>query len=321
MRSLRFAVVLVAGVASCSSSLHGQNTPQGSSQAVPKPSPYTGVSQPPPDDTITVDEAAPQPGTAKLVARPADAPVVSAPVASVVGRPPSAQASCNPDDGIVGDPNPCAGLVVAPLGMQVAGDTDAGIVTMVPIRPGELPEGTILRMTLNEDISSGASHAGSDFSGKIAADVLSSGRVVIPQGSEVLGKIVRVTEGHRFGSPATVRVRPDVVVLPDGSRYIVRAQLIATSSKARLDSEGTLKPASQVKKNMIQEGAGIGTGAVAGALIGGGPGALVGSLVGAGVMTTHILVQHPTDVRVPKNTVLTLSLTQPMSITPEVASN
>jgi hypothetical protein len=175
-------------------------------------------------------------------------------------------------------------------------------------------------MALNEDLSSSDSLAGSDFSGKIAADVLSSGKVVIPQGSEVLGKVVRVTEGRRFGSPATIRLRPDVVVLPDGSRYVLRAQVIGASGKARIDDEGTLKPASQVKKNVLEEGAGIGTGAVAGALVGGGPGALVGSLIGAGVMTTHILVQHPAAVKVPKDATLTLSLTQAMAITPEVAS-
>jgi hypothetical protein len=222
---------------------------------------------------------------------------------------------------MVGDPSPCDAPKVETVKPQLASDPDAGIVTSVPTRPGELPEGTTIRMALNEEISSGGSQAGSDFTGKVAADVLSSGKVVIPQGSEVMGKVVRVTEGRRFGTPATIRLRPDVVVLPDGSRYVLRAQLIGTNSRARVDDEGTLKPASQVKKNVIEEGAGIGTGAVAGAIIGGGPGALVGSLIGAGVITTHILVQHPATVKVPKDTTLTLSLTKPMLITPEMASN
>jgi hypothetical protein len=172
-----------------------------------------------------------------------------------------------------------------------------------------LPEGTIIRMALNEELSTGESQAGSDFSGRVASDVLSSGRVVIPQGSEVVGKVVRVTEGRRFGSPATIRLRPDVVVLPDGNRYVLRAQVLDTSGKSRVDGEGTMKPKSRVKTNVIKETAGIGTGAVAGAIIGGPPGALVGSLIGVGVMTTNILVQHPASVRVPKDSTLTLSLT------------
>jgi hypothetical protein len=38
-------------------------------------------------------------------------------------------------------------------------------------------------------------------------------------------------------------------------------------------------------------------------------------------MTTNILVQHPADVKIPKDSTMTLSLTQPMSISPEIASN
>jgi outer membrane lipoprotein SlyB len=87
-----------------------------------------------------------------------------------------------------------------------------------------------------------------------------------------------------------------------------------------VDDEGTLKPASRLKTNVIKEAAGIGTGAVTGAIIGGGPGALIGSVIGAGVMTTNILVQHPADVKIPKDSTLVLSLTQPMVISPELAS-
>ncbi len=229
---------------------------------------------------------------------------------------------------MIGDPDPCttqaaetvSAAVAAAAPASAAADADADIVTSVPTRPGELPEGTIIKIALNQELSTGESQPGADFTGRVSADVVSSGKVVIPQGSEVLGKIVRVTEGKRFGSPATIRLRPDVVVLPDGSRYVLRAQILATSGKSRVDSEGALLPASRVKTNVIKEGAGMGTGAVAGALIGGPTGALVGTLIGAGVMTTNNLVQAPARVKVPKDSTLTLSLTQPMSITPDVAS-
>jgi len=334
MKNLGIAVVMFAGLAAFSPSLEGQSAQ--------KPSPYTGVSQPPPDDTITSDA----PAAARLVVRPAPAPVAHptpapavasafpappayAPVyASGASVPPPATARrprCKSDDRMIGDPDPCSATFAEPANPvatnQAATNPDADIVTSVPTRPGELPEGTILRIALDQEIATGESAAGSDFSGRVSADVVSSGRVVIPQGAQVLGKVTRVTEGRRFGSPATIRLRPDVVVLPDGSRYVLRAQVVEAGGKSRVDSEGTLRPASRAKTNAIKETAGIGTGAVAGALIGGAPGALVGSLIGAGVMTTNILVQHPAAVRVPKDATLTLSLTEPMAITPEVASN
>lgn len=227
---------------------------------------------------------------------------------------------------MVGEPNPCLSPMAETaqpklISPSTPNDLDADMMSSASTRPGELPEATIIRLALDQEISTGESQAGADFSGRVSADVVSSGKVVIPQGSQVLGKIVQVTEGHRFGSPATIRLRPDVVVLPDGSRYVLRAQVIDTSTKSRIDQEGTLKPASRVKTNVIEEAAGIGTGAVVGAVVGGGPGALVGTLIGAGVMTTHIIVQHPATVRIPKDSILTLSLTRPMSISPEMASN
>ncbi len=224
---------------------------------------------------------------------------------------------------MIGDPDPCltpVAPVVETALPKPAPYADADIVTSVPTRPGELPEGTVIKIALDQEIATGQSTVGSDFSGRVAADVVSLGKVAIPQGAQVVGKIVQVTEGHRFGSPATIRLRPDVVVLPDGTRYVLRAQVIDTNTKSRIDDEGTLKPASRLKTNVIKEAAGIGVGAVTGAIVGGPPGALVGSLIGAGVMTTNILVQHPADVKIPKDSTIVLSLTQPMSISPEVAS-
>jgi hypothetical protein len=221
---------------------------------------------------------------------------------------------------MIGDPDPCESPAAETAPPKPSPDADADIVTSVPTRPGELPEGTIIKIALDQEIATGQSTVGTDFSGRVSGDVVSLGKVVIPQGAQVVGKIVQVTEGRRFRSPATIRLRPEVVVLPDGSRYVLRAQVLETSTKIRVDDEGALKPASRVKANVIKETAGIGTGAIAGALIGGGPGALVGSLIGAGVMTTNILVQSPAGVNIPKDSTLVLSLTQPMSISPEVAS-
>ena len=320
MRNLRVVAALVAGVAAFSPCLYGQSAQ--------KPSPYSGVSQPPPDDTITSDAAATATPNATLVTRPAApqaAPAQAAAPATTTPAPNApvvAKAPCNSDDRMIGDPDPCESPVVETTAQPKPSlDDDGDIVTSVPTRPGELPEGTIIRIALDQDIATGQSTVGGDFSGRVSEDVVSLGKVAIPQGAQVLGKIVQVTEGHRFGSPATIRLRPDVVVLPDGSRYVLRAQILQTSTKTRVDDEGTLKPASRMKTNVIKETAGIGTGAVVGAIVGGGPGALVGSLIGAGVMTTNILVQHPADVKVPKDSVLTMSLTQPMVISPEIASN
>src|SRR5271163_590757 len=84
MRTNRIAVALIAGVAVFAPGLHGQSAQ--------KPSPYTGVSQPPPDDTITSDVAP----AAKPAASSNAAPAASASTASNAATPPTAPAPTAP---------------------------------------------------------------------------------------------------------------------------------------------------------------------------------------------------------------------------------
>ena len=59
----------------------------------------------------------------------------------------------------------------------------------------------------------------------------------------------------------------------------------------------------------------VGTGAVAGAVVAGPVGALTGSLIGAGVVTTHLMVDHPQATLEPGATLL-FTLTEPMNLMP-----
>jgi hypothetical protein len=290
----------------------------------PKPSPYvttpySGVSRPPADDAIETS-----PDTPPAAAQPA-APVTPAPVATTPAPAPAHTYTSTP----VSQPvNPDADIVTGPAPeMTVASDNaslhsrpvnpDADIVTSVPRGANELPEGTNIHVTLSQALSTEQTQNGAKFTGRVSKQVMLDGRVVIPEGAEFRGRVVQVTEGRRFGSPATIRLRPEAVVLPDGSRYMLRAQVVGSRvNNTRVDSEGGIRPGTHVKKAAIEESIGAGTGALVGAKIGGGPGALVGSLVGVGVVTTHLLVQHPQSVNVPSNTTIVFSLTEPLELTP-----
>src|SRR5271168_743770 len=105
MKNLRVAVALVTGFAAFSLNLNGQTAQ--------KPSSYSGVSQPPPDDTITSDAAATATPSATLVTRPAVPQAAPTPAAgpartaSVPSVPTVAKPPCNSDDRMIGDPDPC----------------------------------------------------------------------------------------------------------------------------------------------------------------------------------------------------------------------
>ncbi|HEY0794248.1 MAG TPA: hypothetical protein VGD64_00570 [Acidisarcina sp.] len=284
--------------------------PMASAQAADptaKPSPYVGVSQPPPDDTIVSSPDLPPPAIAVAPQAP--------------GSPALVRRPANPDAGIVTTPvEPVRNESSAAYGSRDIyhpRNPDAEIVTYVPTRPGELPQGTNINIRLNQQISSSETRAGSLFSGQVAHDVTLSGRVVIPQGSELRGRVESVREGHRFANRATIRLRPDSIILPDGSQYALHAALIGAHGRnTRVDDEGSITPKSHLKKDTVAEGIGAGAGAVTGAAFGGAPGALVGSLVGVGVVTTHLIVQHPQVVDLPSNTTIVFSLTEPLALTP-----
>jgi hypothetical protein len=230
----------------------------------------------------------------------------------------------NPDDGVVGDTNPASTGAVATdhgtaqntrLVERAPENPDFGVVGLVPSPSNQLAEGTDIRVRLMQKLSTRTTQDGTPFHAQVAADVYKEGRVVIPVGSELRGRVVSVSQGHRLGTPATLRLRPEAVLLPDGSSYHLYAQAVHSDAPGtRTDSEGGIQPSSRLAKNMIQYGAATGGGAATGAVLGGPAGAAAGAIVGAGLMTTHLLLQHPNQAEVAQGSEITFSLTEPMDL-------
>lgn len=322
--------------------------------------PYEGVSNPPPDDTIvTMMPVTPKPkpspahSAAASATTAANVPVpamTAAPAASTMqGTPQPALANNAPvpgqpqgtpqptsvdpslnypppamgdgtDDGIV-MVEPRQGAAPAPALQQraYASDPDGDIVHPGPLPPGELGEGAKIRAHLLVRLSTATSESGDPFRAQVASDVLQNGQVLIPAGSEIDGTVVQVSSGH-FGGHGSMHLRPDTVILPDGSRYRLYAQVMgAPDARAQVNAEGTITPGSRMKKDGIEYGGAVGGGVVAGSFMGGPAGALAGGLVGAGVITTHLLLDHPQATLEP-GTTLVFALTQPLNLVP-AASN
>jgi hypothetical protein len=203
------------------------------------------------------------------------------------------------------------------IASAVPADDDNGIVTRVPVHPGELADGTIFRTRLDQDISTQFATPGSTFSARIVQPVMQDGRVIIPIGSSLRGRITKVSETRRIQGRAKLRLRPDEIVMPDGTHLMLHAQVIDTDilTNTRTDGEGTIVSKDNARKNWAITGAATGTGAVTGALVGGGVGAAVGSVIGAGVGAGHFIMSRQV-ASLPKSSTLVFQLTEPMSIAP-----
>jgi hypothetical protein len=268
---------------------------------------------PPANDAITTSEEAP--ATPPAVTRPAPAP-------------PAPAASSNPDSGIIetalpptadeSSPKSGAGLYArsAASTFDSTDNRDDGIVTYVPGPANALPEGTVFRIRMLQDIDAASTTAGTPFRGTLSQDILRNGKVVVPVGSELQGRVVYATAGSRLHGGSVIHLRPDEFILPDGTRYHLHAQVIDTQgSDTKAKGEGNIAANLHGKRSLVELGLGAGSGAIVGAAIGGGVGAVVGTAVGAGVTTAHwLLTDWSADL--PAASTVVFSLTDPMFLTP-----
>jgi hypothetical protein len=194
---------------------------------------------------------------------------------------------------------------------------DYDVATNVPYNPNDLPEGTNIRVRLSQPLSTNDSQPGTPFKAVVIRNVFNGNNLIIPVGSEMRGRITYVSQGHHVGPHATLRLRPEAVILPDGTAYHLYAEVAETDANGtRTDDEGGIQTTTHYKKDAAEYGAGAGTGAIVGGVVAGPMGAGVGTLVGAGAVTTHMLLQNPQALKLPEGTMLVFSLTQPMNIAP-----
>ncbi len=339
-------ILLVVGCATLALSAIAQQ------QSVPA-DPYQGVAHPP-SEAILTNESAPEPQiapqtTPQAAQKPsaAHAAPIAAPAVLFAPAPSStdpattfpaadahvaAKPAADPDGDIVhpeNDPAPVVEMAAKSAAAPVlaarpaapdsegiaSADPDGDIVHPQTVRPGELAEGTMFEVELSERLSSADNEKGDRFHGKVLADVMQNGKILIPAGSTVEGRISAISSGHLAGH-GSMRLTPQTLILPDSTRIVLRAEVSGTpGSNNRIDDEGGIDPGSRKERAGIEYGAVSGAGAATGAVFGGPVGALAGGLIGAGMVTTHLMVSHP-QTTLDQGTRILFTLTEPLNLMP-----
>lgn len=285
-------------------------------QQASQSNPYQGVSNPPPDDTITTSEQptpTPKPSPAHPMTQPAAAqPAPSQTAQSAArqdARPVPQTYGDGTDDGIVGTAASSPSLATR----AYASDPDSDIVHPAPLPPGTLAAGAMIRVRLISEISSSLAEQGEPFRARVASDVLQDGNVVIPAGAEIDGKVAQVSTGH-FAGHGSILLQPETVTLENGSQYQLHAVVDSTpGSNLKVGSEGVITPGSRLKKDGIEYAGVGGGGMIVGAALGGPAGMLAGGIIGAGIVTTHLLVNHP-QANLDSGSYLMLTVTEPVRL-------
>jgi hypothetical protein len=289
----------------------------------------TGTSHPEQlNDQITTSPLAPSEPAPHYVKPSPDvaAPAVAPPVAASVAPQAIAASQVDPDATFVGSgaqivTQPVAQADDAPQPVMLhrtappPADPDANIVMSVPIVPGQMNDGTILHVILQTPLSTTESRVGDTFLAALAQPVTQNGEVLLPIGSQIRGRITELHGGRRITGPASIRLEPEYITLPDGTSHRLFAQVagIDSISNAHVSSEGAIVDSGHSKAALTTVAATTGGAAITGAVLGGGVGAVVGAGIGAGVGTVWWL-RRDIQQSLPAGTRLAFSLDAPLSV-------
>jgi hypothetical protein len=138
-----------------------------------------------------------------------------------------------------------------------------------------VPTGTVLMVGFQEPLSSATSRAGDRFTAKVVEPVRLNGRVAIPSGSLIAGRVLSAKPGARFGGRAQLNLEFTSLRLAAGRESPISASF---------HEQG----ASQTRRDATTIGAAAAAGAVLGHTLGKDRkdtvlGALVGGAIGTGI--------------------------------------
>jgi len=170
----------------------------------------------------------------------------------------------------------------------------------VPVKR-TIPAGARLSVRLIDSLDSATNRVGDTFRATLSAPIREDGEVVIPEGANVQGRVVDVSEAGRYSGRSELKLELTKLTY-NGESYPLATQVYDRSA----DSRG--------KGSAETVGGGAALGAIIGALAGGGRGAAIGTIAGAGAGGVARGAEKAEPVRFPSETVLTFKLQQPVTV-------
>lgn len=178
-----------------------------------------------------------------------------------------------------------------------------------------LPQGTPVYMKLETALSTRTNKPGDRFAGRVTQPVMMNSKTIIPVGAALEGKVLRAEEMRRIKGTPTLDLRPEMITMPDGTRYSIIATVVDTSdvNNLNVDEEGRIHGRGHDSSDWKETGIASGAGAGIGLLAGGGKGMLIGAGVGATASVVHWLTKTK-SADVPAGTEIIMELSRPMAL-------
>ena len=202
-------------------------------------------------------------------------------------------------------------------------------------KPVIIPEATVIQLKIHEPISSKLSDIGDEVITTVKKDVEVDGIVLLPAGTEVIGRITAAKAAKRPFKGGQLHISFDRIRLDNGiikkiSAVVQSATDFARDEKIKTNSEGTLKGtksggdalrgastaigiSSTVAMIIILAGRDSGGFSGYGGGIGGGTAAAAAGVLGGGIIT-GILLTKGKEVRLDSGAIVRIRLETPVSV-------
>jgi hypothetical protein len=183
-----------------------------------------------------------------------------------------------------------------------------------------VPADTEASVTMLSGVHTRVSHLDDPVAAELLNPVYVNGRVALPTGTLLDGRITRIRAAGRMHRPAELSFRFDRVTLPDGQSGPISAVLAGLeapeSSGIHLDSEGGIKGSRGYSWKILTGGAvGLGTFAAVRASVAGAM--ALKTLVpagGAAVLSFEVLLPRGKEVNLPPQTRCRIRLDNPLTV-------
>jgi hypothetical protein len=180
-----------------------------------------------------------------------------------------------------------------------------------------IPAGTLVHCRTNATITTMLNKEGDAFTFNVTEPVMINGRVAIPVGSAITGRITQIARPGRISGVGQMRLNVQQIYLPDSRSFPFSATLMTAYGPNRMKvvgNEGLVKGPSSRRPDAEE----IGAGTVGGTLIGlmcGHP--IVGATVGLTAATVDRLRRRGKELTIPVGTQLNYQLTRELAINHE----
>ncbi len=164
-----------------------------------------------------------------------------------------------------------------------------------------IPNGAMLRIRIDQGLSTQHTAPGSVFDGTVLNDVIADGAVAIPRGASIQGTVVEAKTSGALKGRGELALQLTTLTM-GGKRYA-------------LDSDIWTRTGQDKTAHTVNSAIGLGAlGALFGAVAGGGTGAAIGAGVGGAAGVASSAASPNGQVIIPPEAVLTFHLDQPTTV-------